>query len=415
MTSLRVHDTETRGRRAPVLGSADHAVRTATRLAERFTEGAAKRDRGRRLPYPEVAELAASGLLGITVPKAYGGPELPPSVAAEVFRILGAADPNIAQIPHSHFVYTNLLRVAGSERQRRDLYGQVLAGRLVANAQSERGGATITDIRTTLAVDERGHLVLDGTKYYCTGTLFADVIPVLCRLSDDRRESGLEDGDYVVFLPALVDGISIADDWDAVGQRTTASGTVTLDGVKVSDAWVVQRARAFRSPNGYGAFAQLLHAAIDTGIARGALDAAAEFVRTKSRPWFEAEVASATEDPLVVQRFGELSVEVTKAEAVLEHAARAVDLVFARPGDQNAAQASLAVAAAKVVAEQSSLAVSSGLFEVSGTRSAGGADALDRHWRNARTHTLHDPIRWKLQHLGRFALTGQEPPAHGVI
>jgi SfnB family sulfur acquisition oxidoreductase len=398
-----------------VLRTADDAVRTAQRLADSFAAGAAKRDRSRRLPYPEVAELAASGLLGITVPKAYGGPELPPSVAAEVFRILGAADPNIAQVPHSHFVYNNLLRVAGSERQRKDLYGQVLNGRLVANAQSERGGTTITDIRTTLSVDDRGGLILDGTKYYCTGTLFADVIPVLCRLSDDRHESGLADGDYVVFLPAMVDGISIADDWDAVGQRTTASGTVTLDHVKVSDAWVVQRERAFRNPNGYGAFAQLLHAAIDTGIARGALEAAAEFVRTRSRPWFEAEVDTAAEDPLVVQRFGELSVEVTKAEAVLEHAARAVDLVFVRPNDRNTARASLAVAAAKIVAEQSSLAVSSALFEVAGTRSAVGGDVLDRHWRNARTHTLHDPIRWKFQHLGRYALTGQEPPVHGVI
>jgi SfnB family sulfur acquisition oxidoreductase len=402
-------------RRAPVLRDAEEARRTARQLASGFAAGAASRDRDRRLPHAEISELAASGLLGITVPAQHGGPELPPSVAADVFRVLGAADANIAQIPHSHFVYANLLRVAGSPAQRESIYSAILGGRLLANAQSERGGRDITDIATRLAVDERGALVIEGTKYYCTGTLFADIIPVLTRLEDPRGASGLDDGDYVVFLPALVDGISISDDWDAVGQRTTASGTVHLDNVRVSPSWVVPRRTAFDQPNGYGAFAQLLHAAIDTGIARGAFDAATDFVRSRSRPWFEADVDNAADDPLTVQRVGELSVEVTKAEAVLELAARSVDRVFASPTRPNAVRASLDVAAAKVVAEQSSLAVSSGLFEVSGTRSADAHSRLDHFWRNARTHTLHDPARWKFQHLGRYALRGEDPPSHGTI
>ncbi|MCW2757705.1 MAG: putative type 2-like acyl-CoA dehydrogenase, partial [Nocardioidaceae bacterium] len=402
-------------RKVPVLRSRDDAVAAATRLAERFAGGAALRDRDRKLPYAEVDELKASGLLGITVPAAYGGPELAPSVAAEVFRIIGAVDASLAQIPHSHFVYCNLIRVAASPEQARALFGRVLDGTLLANAQSERGGKDITDIRTTLSPDGRGGLLLDGTKYYCTGTLFADVVPVLSRTADPHGLTGFGAGDHIVFVPVTTTGIAISDDWDAVGQRTTASGTVTLDAVPVRPEWVVPRTAAFDNPNGYGAFAQLLHAAIEVGIGRGALEAAAEFVRTRSRPWFEADVEQASDDPFVVQRFGELSVEATSAEALLEHAARAVDLVFADPTPDNASAASIAVAALKVVAERSALAISSALFEVSGTRSAGADDRLDRYWRNARTHTLHDPVRWKLQHLGRHALTGQAPPSHGVI
>lgn len=73
----------------------------AADLAEKFRLGAAGRDRERRLPGPEVDELSASGLFAITLPKAFGGEDAPPSVVAEVFRILATADPNIAQIPHS--------------------------------------------------------------------------------------------------------------------------------------------------------------------------------------------------------------------------------------------------------------------------------------------------------------------------
>ena len=193
------------------------------------------------------------------------------------------------------------------------------------------------------------------------------------------------------------------------------SGTVTLDNVFVDPAWVVRRGLVFEEPHAYGTFAQLLHSAIDVGIARGALDDAAEFVNTKSRPWFEAEVENATEDPLVVQRFGELYVDVVAAEATLAAAGRAIDTAFETRTEEAIGEAGLAVAAAKVLGERASLEVSSALFEVSGTRSADDHDNLGRHWRNARTHTLHDPVRWKYQHLGRFALLGTLPPRHAAI
>ncbi|MFI1238652.1 SfnB family sulfur acquisition oxidoreductase [Nocardia salmonicida] len=416
------------------IATADQAVRIAAELAEAFAAGAAERDLSRRLPHEELDQLSASGLLAITVPAEFGGADLPPSVVAEVVRILAAADPNIAQVPHSHFVYLNLLRLAGTRAQRRDFFGKVLAGARIANAQSERSGATVAEITTVLrpvdsAVGDPGsarRFVVEGTKFYCTGSLFADVLAVLTRLDDPQGISGLEPGEYVAFVPALEPGVRIVDDWDALGQRTTGSGTVEFDAVEVGHEQLVSRASAVNAPTGYGAFAQLLHAAIDAGIARGALQAAAEFVRTRSRPWFEAQVANAADDPLVVQRFGELAVAVAAAESTLIVAGAAVDAAV-RPGviaegedpaahlESAGARASIAVATAKILADRAANEVSAAIFEVGGTRSAASEHRLDHFWRNARTHTLHDPVRWKYQHIGRAVLHNRPPPLHGVI
>lgn len=406
--------------------SAAHARAVARRLAADFATGAARRDRDRELPHREIDRLAASGLLAVTVPAELGGADLPPSAVAEVVRILATADPNIAQIPHSHFVYVNLLRLAGSRAQRRRYLGQVLGGGRIANAQSERTSATVAEIGTTVRPDG-GRFRIDGIKYYCTGSLFADVLAVLARLDDPDERSGLAAGEYVAYLPVESPGVRIVDDWNGIGQRTTGSGTVSFDGVLVDREQLVARSAAVRAPTGYGALAQLLHVAIDTGIARGALTAATEFVRTSSRPWFEANVERAIDDPLLIQRFGELAVSVTAAEATLTAAAAAVDVAVGASGTgavtgeeegtpaDPVAAASLAVAAAKIVADRAANEVSAALFEVSGTRSAAADLNLHHFWRNARTHTLHDPVRWKYHHLGRALLHDTAPPLHGVI
>jgi alkylation response protein AidB-like acyl-CoA dehydrogenase len=200
-----------------------------------------------------------------------------------------------------------------------------------------------------------------------------------------------------------------------MGQRTTASGTVRLEQVRVPEEMVAPHHLTFTGPQLHGANAQLLHAAIDVGIARGALTEAAEFVRTRSRPWFESGHDRADEDPLTIQRFGELEITTRAGEALLAEAARAVDAATSALDDQSAAAASIAVATAKAFADRAAIEVTNALFEVSGTRSALEPLNLHRHWRNARTHTLHDPVRWKVQHIGRYTLGGTPPPRHGVI
>jgi SfnB family sulfur acquisition oxidoreductase len=359
------------------------------------------------LPRAELDELSASGLLGITVPREHGGADVRSATVAEVFRLLAAADPNIAQIPQSHFVYVNVLRQQGSLEQQRFFFAELLAGKRFGNAQSEAGTRHVQDYRTRLAPHPDGGYVLDGVKHYSTGALFAHWIPVLAKDPEDLF--------VVAYVPADTPGLIVVDDWAGMGQRVTASGTVRLDSVRVPAERVVPHHMTFIGPQLHGAHAQLFHAAIDAGIARGALAEAAEFVRTRSRPWFESGQEHAADDPLTIQRFGELEITVRAAEALLAEAGRAVDAARAALDDQTAASASVAVATAQAYADRAAIEVTNALFEVSGTRSALDALNLHRHWRNARTHTLHDPVRWKVQHIGRYSLNGTPPPRHGVI
>lgn len=397
----------------PVLG-ADEAVAVARGLAAELAEGAAERDLERVLPEVQLDALSASGLLALTVPASYGGADASAATLTEVVRILAAGDPSVAQIPHSHFVYVNALRHQGTPAQQAFLFGEVLAGKRFGNAQSELGTTHAREFRTTLtrSADDRGW-ELSGEKGYCTGALLAHWIPVLAHLGPDGPM-------HVAWVERRADGVRVVDDWDGMGQRTTASGKVSLDRVQVAGGLVTPWHLTFDGrPQTYGAFAQVLHAAIDAGIARAALTEAAEFVTTRSRPYADAialhGITSHAEDPLVVHAFGEMELAVRGCEALTAEAARAVDRADADLTERTAAEASLAVAAARASTTQVSVEVSSRLFEVAGTRAALASLDLDRHWRNARTHTLHDPAAWKLQHLGRYAVDGTLPPNHGQL
>ncbi|WP_405748104.1 SfnB family sulfur acquisition oxidoreductase [Streptomyces canus] len=388
---------------AHVIADDAEALAVAASLAAEFRTGASARDIQRRLPREELDRLSASGLLAVTVPAEHGGADVSASTLAEIFRLLASADGSLSQIPQSHFAYVNVIRRQGTDEQQKFFFSELLAGRRFGNAQSEAGTKHVQDIRTRLQPGPAGSYVLDGVKHYSTGALFADWIPVLARAEDDKL--------HVAYVP----GLTVIDDWDGLGQRTTASGTVRLEGVEVPADRVLPHHLTFEGPQLHGAVAQLLHAAIDAGIAGGALAEAAEFVRTKSRPWFESGVETAAEDPLLIQRFGELAIQARASEALLREAARAVDAARADLTDDSAAEASIAVAAAKVSAAQAAVEVASALFEVSGTRSALNSLNLHRHWRDARTHTLHDPTRWKIQHIGRYVLNGTRPPRHGLL
>ncbi|MFJ4356007.1 SfnB family sulfur acquisition oxidoreductase [Streptomyces massasporeus] len=384
-----------------VIADDAEALAVAAELAAEFRKEAAERDVRRRLPHAELDQLSASGLQAVSVPAEFGGADVGAGTLAEIFRLLAAADASLAQIPQSHFVYVNVLRRQGTHAQQEFFFGEVLRGRRFGNAQSEAGTKHVQDIRTRLARRPDGSYVLDGVKHYSTGALFAHWIPVLARADDDTL--------HVAYVPHDAPGLTVVDDWDGMGQRTTASGTVRLEGVPVPADRVVPHHLTFQGPQLHGAVAQLLHAAIDAGIASAALAEAVEFVRTKSRPWFESGLETAAEDPLLIQRFGELAIRVRAAEALLREAARD-DL-----NDDSAAEASIAVATAKVSAAETAVEVASALFEVAGTRSALDSLGLHRHWRDARTHTLHDPVRWKVQHIGRYVLNGTRPPRHGLL
>jgi SfnB family sulfur acquisition oxidoreductase len=387
------------------LGSEQEAIAAAHELAAAVRDGAVARDREHALPYAELEALRRSGLLALSAPVAYGGIGASHVTIAEVFRILAAADPAFAQVPQPHVAFVDAVGRFGSEEQRRFFFGEAVAGRRFGNALSERGTRHARDYRTRLTRDPAGGWRLNGTKYYSTGALGADWIAVF---------AAKDDGELVfAYVPGDAPGVTVGQDWTAFGQRSTLSGTTTLEEVHVPDEHVLDYGLAPAIPRATisGAYPQLQHAAIDAGIARGALEDGIAFVRTRARPWPDAEVERASDEQATQLHYGRLTTLVHAAEQLLRRAGELMDAARARPSEEAVTAARLGVAEAKAFAGEVALEVSTALFESAGSSGVDAKHGLDRHWRNARTHTLHDPNRWKYVHVGNFVLNGVAPSA----
>lgn len=397
------------------LRDASEAIDAARALASEFRQGASARDRERLLPWDELDRWSASGLGGITVPKAYGGAEVSYATLAEVFVVLSEADASLGQIPQNHFGLLGVLREAGSDDQKRRFYAEVLAGQRLGNAGPERRSAasrTILDGTTRLRRTPQG-LRLSGTRYYSTGALFAHRVPT--RALDDEGRA------VQVWVPRNAAGLTVVDDWSSFGQRTTASGTVVFNNVAVSDDDVLPIWQLAAQPSLYGPNSQLIQAAIDLGIAQAAFDDALAFVREHARPWTDSKVERASDDPYIIADFGRLAIDIEAARAVLQEAAQTLDAIAGQSStgatteaitDAVSARASVAVAEAKVLTTEAALHASEKLFELAGSSATRAKHNLDRHWRNARTHTLHDPVRWKLHLIGNYQLNQAFPARH---
>jgi SfnB family sulfur acquisition oxidoreductase len=382
------------------------ALATARALAETFKQQSALRDRERRLPHIELEQFSRSGLWGISVPQTFGGAGVSSVTLAEVIRIISAADGSLGQIPQNHFYALEVLRVNGSPEQQKRLYAEVLAGQRFGNALAELGTKTAHDRTTRLSRDGQGWRI-NGRKFYSTGALYAQRIPTSV-IDDDGIQQ-------LAFVPANAAGLSVIDDWSGFGQRTTGSGSVVFENVYVDADDVVPFQTAFERPTTVGPLAQILHAAIDTGIARAACEDALHFVRTRTRPWIDSGIEKAVDDPLTLHGFGKLSIRLHAAEALLERSGEYLDLAQAETTAENLAHASIAVAEARAISTEISLAASSTLFELAGSQATLAEHGLDRHWRNARVHTLHDPVRWKYHAIGNFYLNDVNPPRRGTL
>ncbi|MTH78507.1 SfnB family sulfur acquisition oxidoreductase [Paracoccus aestuariivivens] len=381
------------------------ALEAARHLAADWAPKAAERDRHRILPFDEIAAFTASGLGALTVPKAHGGPGLDYLTLAEVFEILCAADSSVGQIPQNHFGVLQLLSEAGSPQQKARWYAEVLAGARIGNAGPEKGRKALTHNTTGLSRGTDGDLRLNGRRFYSTGAIFAHWIPT--RANDEQGRP------VQVCVPHDAAGVEVIDDWSSFGQRTTASGTVVFDNVRIPPDQIIPVWQRAQVPGLAGPVSQLVQAAIDSGIAIGALDEAIAFVRDKSRPWVDSGVARAQDDPYIIAEIGRLQIDIWAARAVLHDAARLLNQIAASEiTEESSARASVAVAEAKILTSEAALNTAEKLFELAGSSATRAAPNLGRIWRNARVHTLHDPLRWKYHLLGNWHLNDALPARH---
>lgn len=387
---------------AHVIRSDEEAIEVARALSRKFAAEAALRDKEGILPLVELDEYSQSGLWGITVPKAYGGAGVSYATLAEVIRIVAEGDSSIAQITQNHLAIVAHIDLDATDAQKKELFALVLKGYRFGNAFSEKGSKNVAAFETRLRV-EGDHAVVNGQKFYTTGALLAHIVPIVA-VDDEGRG-------WLAFADRDAPGLTVINDWSSFGQRTTASGSIRIENVRVPASRLVPVA-AFDRPTAAGAISQIIQSAIDAGIAAAAIAETIDFVRTKSRPWIDSGKETAAEDPFTVTAIGDLVLRLHAAEALLDRAGRSIDRALRDPSEHNVNDATLGTAESKVLTTEVAIDATNRLFELAGTRSTLQEHQLDRFWRNARTHTLHDPVRWKRFHIGNYHLNGIAAPRH---
>lgn len=389
---------------ARIIQSDEEAIQVARELAADFALEAAVRDHERRIPLKEINKYSQSGLWGINIPKQFGGAGVSYKTLAEVVKIISSVDSSLGQIAQNHWVFLEHIRLDATPEQQEFFFKGVLKGERLGNAFSEKGSKTVADLTTKIEFDAHGNGVVNGQKFFATGALLAHRIPVVAIDSEGRP--------FAAIVPQGTDGVKITNDWSGFGQRNTVSGSVTLTNVQVDAKYIVPIYQAFTRPTAAGAISQFIQAAVDAGIARGAIDETIKYVRQHARPWIDSGLDKATSDPYTIANIGELKIKLRAAEAVLDLAGLAIDKALDEPTEDNINEATLLVAESKVLTTEIAILAANKLFELSGTRSTLSELNLDRYWRNARTHTLHDPVRWKFNIVGNYYLNDVPPPRH---
>ncbi len=375
----------------------------------RIAEGAADREITRTLAREPVAWLREAGFGALRVPVSHGGAG---ASVTQLFRLLielGEADSNLPQALRAHFGVTEE-RLAGPDGAARDAWlRRIAGGAIIGNATTETGAGAVGEVATEITGPD-GAWRLTGTKHYSTGSLYADWIAVLARRSADGA-----DRLAWVLVPAAAAGVELIDDWDGFGQRLTASGTTVLRAVPVDPADVFWRDGA---PSYMIAFYQLFHLATLSGIARAIVRDAKAYVTGRTRVFSHGSGPVPAADPLVQQVVGRLSAAAFAAEAVTLSAVARLEEINQRraarggtaPVPKEAYDAAeIAASQAYITVAGTVLSAASLLFETGGASSVQQARALDRHWRNARTLAVHNPVIYKERAVGDHVLNNAEP------
>ncbi|SEL34411.1 SfnB family sulfur acquisition oxidoreductase [Acinetobacter sp. DSM 11652] len=390
-----------------VIENDQDAIHAAYHVADYALEGRNQRDQQRALPFAEIELFSQKGLGGLRIPHVYGGAEVSHRTLAQVFRILNKADSSLGQIPQNQIALLNMINIMGSHEQKQFIFNEILKGKRLANGGPERHTKDTKTLDTRL-VFEDGKYRVSGKKFYSTGSSFAHWLAI--------KAIHPEGHVVLVLVNRESTGVEVINDWDGFGQRTTSSGTVILEHVQVDPLLIFDERKLLNVPNFRGAFSQLMQVAIDVGIAEAAFEDMLFAIR-KARPIVDAQVERASNEHFTLQEVGKANVLLDAAILLLDEAADYLDSlsVLEQLSDEQIAEASIKVAEAKVYANDAALHISEKLIELGGSRASLNVHNFDQHWRNARVHTLHDPIRWKIHALGSYYLNHTFPARHAWI
>lgn len=367
---------------------------------DRIRAGAVDRELARTLPEAEIRALRALGFTALRVPPEFGGAGVPLPAVVELFIEIAAADSNVAQALRGHFAFVELLVAAPDSEFRSHWLREIAGGKLFGNAESERRGVygdPRTFVDEVVAEGRRSH-VLNGTKFYTTGTYFADYTWTTALLRPVEGEARL----ISLPVPVHAAGVQVIDDWNGFGQRLTASGTTTFEDVEVDPRWLIPRTQ---EPSLVWSQLQLNLLSVLVGSADAAVREVTEQARSATRNAWNPGVAHHS-DPAATAALGEARSRVTVLRGALVDAARRVAAAAARGGAADFDAADAVVAALWSVVSEQALQVTSQVFDALGASATLKERAIDRHWRNVRTVSSNNPVSLARNAVGERELNG---------
>ncbi|NTF52732.1 acyl-CoA dehydrogenase [Agrobacterium rhizogenes] len=399
-------------------GQADHLSPFVTdealsALFEDIAKDSGKRDRERTLPFAQVDQIRAARFGAYRLPRKLGGAGATFRQLFEKIIELSAADSNIAQILRNHFVFVERFARHPKGEQEKFWQSQVANGAIFGLANTERAKAQSGDESVTRLMRNGDGFSLNGTKFYSTGSIFSDFVIVRAKDADDRL--------VTVVIPAKRTGVTLEDDWDAMGQRLTGTGTSRFLDVRVeaSEAVFDREGIAYDLPYA-STIPQLFLTAVNAGILKAVLRDAKDLIKRRAKKaFYHAPSEVPSNDPILQKIIGDLAAHVFAAETVVLAAADAQDSIPASHEiiayEQAAHHASLKAVKAKVLVDNLALQAATSLFDVGGASSTQRDYNFDRHWRNARTIASHNPSHYKSVAVGNFELNDVPLPKKGVF
>lgn len=354
----------------------------------------------------------------LRVPTEYGGPGVPFSDWVQLLIDLAAADPNIAHQYRSHAGFVETLRYH-DEQTREFWYAKVLAGDVVGNASTEVSGNALNTLNTTLAVQADGSGVLNGAKYYCTGTAYATHTRVSATLLD--ADGTPTEGRQFAVVSTRAPGVELEDDWNGFGQSLTGTGTTRFTDVRVAPEHILNRVPGSAEAQFEAPLFQIVLLAVLAGIARNVVNDAAAGVRRRTRSFNTGLGVPHSEDPQILGVVGRLSAQAFVVESAVVEAARRLEaaegvLSLQDPDAQRLlTEAELAGERAHVTVPSIVTSICSDLFLTGGASNTSREKNLDRHWRNAQTVATHNPIVFRERIIGDYLVNGTLPEGHNAI
>ncbi|MFZ5533935.1 MAG: acyl-CoA dehydrogenase family protein [Pseudomonadota bacterium] len=404
--------------------SAEHLTRIratdpleiARKLADKWRATAVERDRAGGSATAERQDLRDSGLLSLLVPTEYGGWGADWPTTLEVIREIAKVDGSLGHLYGYHTGSVPMIELFGSAEQKARLYRQLAQNDWWTGNASSENNSHVLDWKVSATPTEDGGYLLNGTKHFCSGAKGSNLLFVFGVV---QEESPLKGAIIAAAIPTDREGVHINDDWNAIGMRQTDSGSTEFHNAKVYPDEVLGAPNAFilafmQAKRGslWTPIVQLIFSNVYLGIAHGALEAAREYTRTQTRPWTPAGVKKATDDPYIVRTYGEFAIALQGADAAAREAGRLLQQAWEK-GDaltpQDRGELMVKVAGVKALSTQVALDVTSRIFEVIGSRGTHPRYGFDRFWRNVRTHSLHDPLAYKIVEVGHHALNGRYP------